>query len=397
MRLGTPCVPLGLAWSSPFVRWQGALAEINSFDLAATVTTDALARAGVEPAVLTRLVVGFTIPQKESFYGTPTLAARIGAPGITGPMISQACGTGVATLEAAAATVTLEPGSVVLVVTTDRTSNGPVITYPAPSRPGGTPETERWVLDNFERDPWAGSSMIATAEAVAAEAGITKGELDELTLTRYTQYADALAGDRAFQQPWMIPVSIPRKGKEPLVVDADQGVPSTSAEALGKLPPVLPGGVVTYGTQTRPADGTAGLVVTDEARARELSAGAGVARILGTGVARAPKGMMPKAPVPAARAALDDAGLDIGDIDMIKTHNPFTVNDVYFAATTGVDATAMNPFGCSLVYGHPQGPTGTRGIAELIEALRRRGGGVGLFTGCAAGDTGAAVVVRVED
>ena len=56
----------------------------------------------------------------------------------------------------------------------------------------------------------------------------------------------------------------------------------------------------------------------------------------------------------------------------------------------------MNPFGCSLVYGHPQGPTGLRGIVELVEALRLRGGGVGVFTGCAAGDTGAALVVRVE-
>jgi acetyl-CoA C-acetyltransferase len=66
-------------------------------------------------------------------------------------------------------------------------------------------------------------------------------------------------------------------------------------------------------------------------------------------------------------------------------------------AETGVDAAAMNPYGCSLVYGHPQAPTGTRGIAELIEVLRRRGGGTGLFTGCAADDTGAAVVLRVED
>ncbi|MGH8998307.1 MAG: thiolase family protein [Acidimicrobiia bacterium] len=396
MRFAEPCIPLGLAWSSPFVRWQGALAEVNSLDLAVGVTTEALARRQVDPSSITRLVLGWTVPQRDSFYGAPTVAARLGAPGVTGPMLAQACGTGVACVEAAAATVTLDPGGVVLVVTTDRTSNGPVLTYPAPSGPGGAPDVERWVLDSFERDPWAGGSMTTTAETVAAEAGITRGELDELTLVRYQQYGDALAGEREFQRPWMVPVTIPRRGRDPVVVDADQGVHATTAEALGKLAPVLPDGVVTYGTQTHPADGTAGLVVTDEARARSLSGGEGVARLLGTGVARVEKGRMPQAPVPAAARALDAAGLAIGDVDVIKTHNPFAVNDVYFAQATGVDAAAMNPFGCSLVYGHPQAPTGTRGIAELIEVLRRRGGGTGLFTGCAAGDTGAAAVIRVE-
>ena len=105
---------------------------------------------------------------------------------------------------------------------------------------------------------------------------------------------------------------------------------------------------------------------------------------------------MPKAPVPAAQAALDDAGLDISEIDVIKTHNPFVVNDLWFARETGVDARAVNPYGCSLIYGHPQGPTGARGIVELIHALEERGGGRGLFTGCAAGDTGAALVVEVD-
>ncbi|MGH9010452.1 MAG: thiolase family protein [Acidimicrobiia bacterium] len=396
MKLGTPCIPLGLAWSSPFVRWQGALADVSSLDLAVAVTRDALARRDLDVAGITRVVMGWTVPQRESFYGAPTLAARLGATDVSGAMLSQACATGVACLEAAAATVALEPNAVVLAVTTDRTSNGPVLVYPNPTRPGGTPDVERWVLDSFDRDPWGGTSMVATAEAVASEAGMTKSELDELTLVRYQQYRDALADDREFQRPWLVPVRIERKRGEPLIVDADQGIHDTTEEALAKLAPVQPGGVVSYGTQTHPADGTAGMIVTDEARARDLSGGEGVARILSTGLARVDRGRMPKAPVPAARQALEDAGLDIDAVDVIKTHNPFAVNDVWFAREMGVDAAGMNPFGCSLVYGHPQAPTGTRGVTELIEILRRRGGGIGLFTGCAAGDTGAAVVVRVE-
>jgi acetyl-CoA acetyltransferase len=312
-------------------------------------------------------------------------------------MLAQACATGVACLDAAAATVALDPDAVVLTVTTDRTSNGPVLIHPGNSGPGGTPEIERWVLDSFERDPWGGTSMVATAEAVAAEAGFTKEEIDDLTLLRYEQYREALNGDREFQRRWMVPVTIERRRGGPLIVEADEGVHDTTPEALQKLAPVTPGGVVSYGSQTHPADGCAGLVVAAEARARRLAGGQGVARILATGFGRVERGRMPKAPVPAAAAALDDAGLSLGQIDVIKTHNPFAVNDLWFARETGVDPAAMNPYGSSLVYGHPQAPTGTRGIAELIEILRRRGGGTGLFTGCAAGDTGAAVVLRVED
>lgn len=336
-----------------------------------------------------------TVPQPNSFYAATTLAAQIGAPGITGPVISQACATSVACLGLAAST-TEDSGESTLVVTTDRTSNGPSLLYPSGRAPGGTPSVEHWVLGSFERDPWGGTSMAATAEAVASESNITRAELDELTAARYEQYADALANDRAFQQEWMVPVVVPRGRKDPLVVDADEGVRPTNLDDLAKLRPSIPDGVVTFGGQTHPADGTSGMLVTNRPRARELSSN-GIATVLSTGFARVSKGRMPMAPVPAAQRALQDAGLQVEDVDVIKTHNPFAVNDVYFAREMRVDPLAMNPYGSSLIYGHPQGPTGARGIAELIEALRLRGGGVGLFTGCAAGDSGAAVVIRVED
>jgi acetyl-CoA C-acetyltransferase len=122
-----------------------------------------------------------------------------------------------------------------------------------------------------------------------------------------------------------------------------------------------------------------------------------VVRILASGVARVGKAEMPKAPVPAASRALASAGLEFHQMDAITTHNPFTVNDLWFSRETGVPVEDMNVYGSSLVFGHPQAPTGARLMAELVETLRLRGGGVGLFTGCAAGDTGAAIVLRVDD
>jgi len=89
--------------------------------------------------------------------------------------------------------------------------------------------------------------------------------------------------------------------------------------------------------------------------------------------------------------------MSIRQIDIIKTHNPFVVNDLVFAKETGVDVLEMNNYGCSLVWGHPNAPTGLRSSIEMIEELVLRGGGVGLFTGCAAGDTAMAVIIEVVD
>ncbi|MFI7446079.1 thiolase family protein [Nonomuraea sp. NPDC049714] len=397
MKLDKAAIPLGLAWSSPFARWQGPLAEMSSLDLAVDVTARRLATAGLDTGRIDGLVLGMTVPQPTSFYGAPTVAARLGLDAVTGPMIAQACATSAAIVQAAAVQIESGAQEVTLAVAADRTSNGPLLIYPSASRPGGAPVTEHWVLDPMRQDPATGQSMLDTGENVAADEGYTRQEIDEVTLLRYEQYRAALAGDRAFQRRYLVEAHVPGRRGAVTVVAEDHGVYDTSAEGLAKLAPASPDGVITYGSQTHPADGTAGMVVTSAALAREMSGGAGVARLLAVAFARVEPARMPKAPVPAARAALDDAGLDITDIDLVTTHNPFAVNDLYFARRTGFPLERMNPYGSSLIYGHPQGPTGARAIAELIEALRERGGGRGLFTGCAAGDSAGAVVVEVTD
>ncbi len=382
-------------WSSPFVRWQGRLADVSSLDLAFAVTRDALAARQFDASRIEQIVLGTTIPQQGAFYGAPWIAARLGLAGIGGPHIAQACATSVACIVAAATAVEADRRCGSLVVSADRTSTGPLLVYPRSRGAGGSPATENWVLDNFAADPWTGQAMVATAEAVAREGGFSRAAVDDVTLLRYQQYRKALADDRAVQRRTLQPVVI-GAGKRRLVVDADEGVHETTAEGLAALTPTAEGGVVTYGSQTHPADGSAGCVVADADEAAALAGGAGVVRLLAAGFARAEKARMPKAATTAAQNALRDAGLDWGDVAIVNTHNPFAVNDLWFAQQTGFALERMNPYGCSLVYGHPQGPTGLRGIVELVEALRREGGGVGVFTGCAAGDTGAALVLRVD-
>ena len=394
-------IPYGCYWSTPFARWQGAFANLHSVEFAAHVAKRELARRSLAPQVFDHGVLGLSVPQKHAFYGLPWLAGMAGAGQIGGPTLMQACATGVRVLLAGAQEIECGLADVALTVTCDRTSNGPHLYYPNPRGPGGTGAHEDWVLENFSCDPLGRHSMTATAENVARKHGIGTAEQHEVVLRREAQYRDALADDSAFLRRFMtLPFEVPdasyRKTVATLV--GDEGIQASTAEGLAKLKPVLEGGTVTYGGQTHPADGNAAIVLAAPERARELSRDPAIrVRLLGFGQARAALAHMPEAPIPAAQRALAQAGLAIDRMDAIKMHNPFALNDILFARATGAVLGSMNNYGCSLVWGHPQGPMGTRAIIELIEELALRGGGRGLFTGCAAGDTAMAVVLEVGE
>ena len=401
MTIDDIAIPYGAYWSTPFARWQGSLAHLHSLQFGAWVARQALAKRGIDAAVFDHAALGLTVPQRGSFYGLPWLMGQIGALSVTGPTINQACATGARLLQACAAEIREGNASTSLAISADRTSNGPHLYYPAPCAAGGTGEAENWVLDNFGCDPFTGLSMVQTAENVARRAAVDTGLQHELTLRRYQQYQDAVADGAAFLRLFMeLPFAVPdaRFKRTQATLDGDEGIHATTAEGLARLKPVIEGGSVTYGGQTHPADGSAAVVLTTPARARELSRDPAInIRVRAFGQARVEPGFMPAAPAPAAKRALQAAGIDIGQVAAVKTHNPFVLNDIVFAREFGIDPMGINNYGSSLVWGHPQGPTGLRSVIELIEELVLRGGGYGLFSGCAAGDSAMAVVLQVDD
>lgn len=394
-------IPYGAYWSTPFARWQGAFAALHSIEFAAHVAKAELAKRKIASQTIEHGVLGFSIPQRQCFYGLPWLAGLAGLGHVAGPTVMQACATGLRALLTAAQEVELGLVATSLAVTCDRTSNSPHIYYPNPRGPGGTGVAEDWMLDNFNCDPLGPHAMIQTAENVAAKHQITTSEQHDAVLVRELQYKDALANDSAFLKRFMtLPFAIPDPSfrKTTGSLDADEGVRFTSPERLAELKPVLKNGSVTSGAQTHPADGNAGIIVTTPERARELSTNPRIrVRLHGFGSARAPVAFMPEAPVPAARRALASANKTIEEMNAIKTHNPFVVNDILFSREMGIPVDTFNNYGSSLVWGHPQAPMATRGVIEIIEELALRGGGWGLFTGCAAGDTAMAAVLQVDD
>jgi acetyl-CoA acetyltransferase len=215
-------------------------------------------------------------------------------------------------------------------------------------------------------------------------------------LRRYEQYKEALADDRAFQKRYMYPVMINVSRKKTIMFEEDEGIMETTAEGLAKLKPVLPEGTTSFGAQTHPADGHCALMVTTRDKAKQLSADPDVEiRVLSYGYARTKPAHMAAAVYPAVQMALDNANITVDDVKAIKTHNPFAANDVFLADKLNYDVDKMNNYGCSLIFGHPQGPTAGRLIIEGIEEVVMAGGGYFLFGGCAAGDTAAAMVIKV--
>jgi acetyl-CoA acetyltransferase len=397
-RLSKAFIPFKGYYSSPFCRWQGSLANENAIVLGAMTANRWFKARKIDPTVIDYLYFGITVAQHRLFYSHTWSAAMMteGAKDIPALMVNQACTTSVTCIYLAAQNIELGAYQTGYALMSDRCSNGPHTVWSNPMGPGGEVESENWMMDNFNKDPWAGFKMIQTAENVAQKIGVTKEECDAVTLRRYQQYSDSLANDRAFQKKYMFPCEIKAGKKGTKLVEEDEGITPTTAEGLAKLGPVEPGGVHSYGAQTHPADGNCGFIVTTGEKAKELSADPKVEiQILSYGFSRAKKGFMAEAPVPAAEMALRNAGIAVKELKAVKTHSPFVVNDICMSRMMKMDVNWMNHYGNSMIYGHPQAPTAGRLIAELIEEVVMLGGGYGLWAGCAAGDTGAAMVFKI--
>lgn len=390
-------IPYKGYWSSPFCRWQGTLQNEHAIHLGAATARRFFKTRGISPEVLDGLVLGTTVYQKQWFFSPPHFGSLIGNVKISGPLMSQACATSTVSSNYAANCVEMGTHQCVLVATTDRTSNSPTSMWPNTSGFGGKPDAETWMADSIGLDPVADVNAQRTAENVAEEYGMTREESDALAINRYQKYLDGVANDREFQKRYMIPIEL-QSGKKTVLVEADDGITPVTAEGCARLKPVFPpNGVLTFAVMTHPADGNAGMIFTTKEKARELSADKKVTiQMLSYGFARAKKAFMAAAVTPSAEMALKNANIKVSDLAAVKTHNPFSVNDVVMGKLMKIDDKIFNNYGSSLIFGHPQGPTGLRLMCELIEEIVAKGGGYGLFAGCAAGDTAASIVLKIN-
>jgi acetyl-CoA acetyltransferase family protein len=391
-------IPYKGYYSTPFSRWQGSMQNDNAVELAANTARRWFLEKKIDPAALDYMYFGSTVAQNHWFVAHNYAASILtdDKKFLPALFVNQACATSTTVLNLLAKDLELGVYDVGYGLMADRCSNGPHTVWPDPLGPGGHVDREDWNMDNFSGTPRHRAAMAQTAENVATEFGLTKEESDAVVLRRFEQYQEALANDRAFQKRYMFAPEVTVTKKKKKLMEEDEGWTPTTAEGLAKLKPQFPGGTLSYGAQTFPADGNCGIIVTTRDKAKELSADPKTEiQIVSYGFARVKPMFMPAAPIPAAQMALANAGLTIADIKAVKTHNPFATNDLAFAKKMGYDVMKMNNNGSSLIYGHPQGPTVGRAVIEIIEELAILGGGYGLFTGCSAGDTAASLIIKV--
>jgi len=385
-------IPYGTWGSSFFPAWQtSALAEVNIGQFAGESMGKILGLRGVPQKQLDYLVIGSTVPWHWKFWNAPMVASCMGHR-IPGYHVEQACATGLQATLLAAGEVEMGSHDVVGVLTFDRTSDSPVGVFPERRAHQRTvPIADVW--DNFGFDPATGQAMIQTAGNAARKHRIERREIDELSLYRYNQYFEAR--DSGFLDRVLVPLDILNlQGKLLGRIDQDTGIRRLTAESLRQMPELDT--CVTAGTQTHASDGMATLLVANKDRVSELTTRPEIdIRIVGKTEVRTHPALMPEAPALAVQKLLPRLGLSMDDMAVVKNHNPFAVNDAVFSRMMDYDWKKMNQTGCSLVWGHPQGPTLTRLIIEALEEAVDLGGGKVLVFGCAAGDIGIAAVFEV--
>ena len=386
-------IPYGTWGSSYFPAWQtSALAEVNIGQFAGEGMNRILGLRKVRKDALDYLVIGSTIPWHWKFWTAPLVASCMGQR-LPGYHVEQACATGLQAVVAGAAQVQSGDSDVVGVLTFDRTSDSPVGVFPE-RRSYERTQAISDVWDNFGFDPATGKAMMSCAGLAARKYKIERSLIDELSLCRYEQYFAGL--DSGFLERVCVPMDLLSVQGKPLGrIDADTGVRRLTRHDMQAMRELDTG--VTGGSQTHASDGMACLLVTTAERARELSPRPEVEiRLVGKAEVRAGPSLMPEAPALAVGKLLDRVGLSVNDMAVIKDHNPFAVNDAIFAQVFDYDWRKMNNNGCSLVWGHPQGPTLTRLLIEGLEETVDLGGGYVLLFGCAAGDVGIAALFQVS-
>ncbi len=382
-----------------FGSFGGALRDLSATELGALAAAEALARSGAPAAEVDHVVFGNVL---QTSADAPYLARHVGlragvpieTPAVT---VNRLCGSGFEAVTQAAQQVLLGQSKVVLAGGTESMSQAPHVVRGARwgLRLGPPPPLEDSLWEAV-RDAHCGLSMAETAENLGELFGIGREAVDCYAALSQARAREAWArGDYAEE---VIPVVLQdrrTRGSRPWAADEHMR-PDTTPEALAKLPPYFKkDGVVTAGNASGICDGAAALVVASERYAEERGL-APLGRLVAWAAAGVDPRLMGMGPVPAARRALERAGLELADMDLVEVNEAFAVQYLAVERELGLERERTNVDGGAVALGHPLGASGARITLHLLHALRRRGRRYGLGAACIGGGQGIAVVVEAS-
>lgn len=401
--------PLREAWivealRTPIGRYGGALSSVRPDDLAATAIEAVVARSGIDPAIVDDVILGCANQAGEDNRNVARMALLLaGLPvEVAGQTVNRLCGSGLQAVASAAQAIAVGDADVVIAGGVESMSRAPLVTLkPESAYERGNRElvdtTIGWRFVNPRLDAkYPTISLGETAERVAARWRVTREEQDAFALE--SQRRAAAAATRGIHAEEIVPVRIPQRKGDPIVVDRDEHPrPETDAASLAKLKPAFAdGGSVTAGNASGINDGAAALLVMEAGRARSLGL-APLARIVATSVAGVDPSVMGIGPIPAITKLLARTGLSAAQIDRVELNEAFASQAVACIRELGLDPATTNIHGGAIALGHPLGASGARMLVTLTRELRRSGSRYGVASMCVGVGQGIAMLVeRVE-
>ncbi|QKI81513.1 thiolase family protein [Kroppenstedtia eburnea] len=393
------------ALRTPIGRYRGGLSGVRPDDLAAHAIRALLERnPGVDPGAVEDVIFGCANQAGEDNRNVARMALLLaGLPRqVAGSTVNRLCGSGLEAVNQAVAALKMGAGDIFVAGGVESMSRAPLVMLkPEEPFPRGNrtlvDTTLGWRFVNPEmariHQPIA---MGETAENVAEQYGISREEQDVFALESQRKAAAAWEAGRFREE--VIPVTVPRRKREPLRVEKDEHLrPDTTLEKLSGLQPAFrEGGTVTPGNASGINDGAAALLIMEGQRAEELGL-TPLARVVSFAVSGCDPDTMGLGPIFATRKLLRRTGISIGEIDRVELNEAFAAQALACIRELDLDPARVNVNGGAIALGHPLGASGTRILTTLVHELRRCRGRYGLATMCIGVGQGIATLVeRIE-
>ncbi|VGT60002.1 acetyl-CoA C-acetyltransferase [Streptococcus pyogenes] len=384
------------ALRTPIGAFGGSFKSVSAVELGTTVLKKILDKTQVKPEMVDEVILGNVLHAGLGQNVARQIAIHSGIPSDkTAFTLDMVCGSGLKAIQLATQSIMLGDADIVIAGGVENMSQAAYVStqHRFGQRLGNSQLIDTLVHDGLT-DAFNNYHMGITAENVAQKYGISREEQDQFALESQEKAAKALENHRFADE--IVPVSVPQRRKDPLIVTTDEYLKvDTSLEKLQQLRPAfLPKeGTVTAGNASGINDGAALLMLMTEEKALELGltplvtiesyASAGVApELMGTG------------PIPATQKALKKAGLTISDLDLVESNEAFAAQSLAVLKDLKLNPETVNVNGGAIALGHPIGASGARILVTLIHEMKKRQVTRGLATLCIGGGQGTAVIVK---
>lgn len=390
-------VVLASAARTAIGRFQGALVPFSAPQLGAIAVREAVRRAGIDPALIDDCILGCVLQAGLGQNPARQAAISAGIPTHAGALtVNQVCGSGLRAVALAAHTIQAGDASIVVAGGMESMSNAPYLLPQARSgyRMGNGALVDAMIQDGLW-DAYNDFHMGSAAEMLAEKAAISRADQDAFAAESHRRAAAATSAGLFRDE--IVPVEIPpaKKGDAARSFDADESIrPGTTVDVLARLKPAFKSdGTVTAGNAPGVSDGAAAVVLTTDARARELGLKP-LAVIRAQAIAGRDPAWFSLAPIDAVRKAVAKAGWSLADVDLFELNEAFSVQALAVNRELGLDPARVNLHGGAVALGHPIGASGARVLVTLVHALARYGKTRGVAALCQGG--GGAVALAIE-